>query len=268
MLYSSATGWANFKGLSLRLEKRYSAGLFFLANYQLSENRDNGSGEVEANDTAFRTDFDADEGLSRYHQRHRSAFSFGYELPFGEGRRYSAHRRSGGYVLGDWQVQGVVRVGSGFPFTLSGTNVCQCGSSFRSGSTTRRAARTTAAGSTTPRSRGGTTHRLRLPAAGFQGTVGRNTLIGPGSKPVDFSASKRFPFGPRGWSSGGRSSTSSTTRTSDSPTGTSTTSRPASSRPPTTRETCSSAYDSPGEGTPTLSNALAGTRHPAVRPGS
>ena len=34
MLYSSATGWANFKGLSLRLEKRYSAGLFFLANYQ------------------------------------------------------------------------------------------------------------------------------------------------------------------------------------------------------------------------------------------
>ena len=33
-----------------------------------------------------------------------------------------------GYVLGDWQVQGVVRAGSGFPFTLSGTNVCQCGS--------------------------------------------------------------------------------------------------------------------------------------------
>ena len=32
------------------------------------------------------------------------------------------------YVLGDWQVQGVVRAGSGFPFTLSGTNVCQCGS--------------------------------------------------------------------------------------------------------------------------------------------
>ena len=65
MLYSSATGWANFKGLSLRLEKRYSAGLFFLANYQLSENRDNGSGEVEANDTAFRTNLDADASLSR-----------------------------------------------------------------------------------------------------------------------------------------------------------------------------------------------------------
>ncbi len=120
--------WANFKGLSLRLEKRYSAGFFFLANYQLSENRDNGSGEVEANDTAFRTNFDADEGLSRYHQRHRGAFSFGYELPFGEGRRWLNGGGPVAYALGGWQVQGVVRAGSGFPFTLSGTNVCQCGS--------------------------------------------------------------------------------------------------------------------------------------------
>ena len=34
-----------------------------------------------------------------------------------------------------------------------------------------------------------------LPAAGFQGTAGRNTLIGPSSKSVDFSMSKRFPLG-------------------------------------------------------------------------
>ncbi len=34
-----------------------------------------------------------------------------------------------------------------------------------------------------------------LPAAGFQGTAGRNTMIGPGSKQVDFSVSKRFPLG-------------------------------------------------------------------------
>lgn len=196
MLYSSATGWANFKGLSLRLEKRYSAGLFFLANYQLSENRDNGSGEVEANDTAFRTDLNADAGLSRYHQRHRSAVSFGYELPFGEGRRWLNSAGPVAYVLGGWQVQGVVRVGSGFPFTLSGTNVCQCGSfvpqrvNYVPG---REGDRGVLANPTVAQWFDKTAYVL--PAAGFQGTVGRNTLIGPGSKQVDFSVSKRFPFG-------------------------------------------------------------------------
>jgi hypothetical protein len=196
MLYSSDEGWANFKGLSLRLEKRYSAGLFFLANYQLSENRDNGSGEVEANDTAFRTDFDADEGLSRYHQRHRSAFSFGYELPFGQGRRWLNTTGPVAYVFGDWQLQGVVRAGSGFPYTLSGTNVCQCGSfipqrvNYAPG---RESDRGELENPTVTQWYDRTA--FVLPAPGFQGTVGRNTLIGPGSKTVDFSVSKRFPFG-------------------------------------------------------------------------
>jgi carboxypeptidase family protein/TonB-dependent receptor-like protein len=196
MLYSAAVGWANFKGLSLRLEKRYSAGLFFLANYQLSQNRDNGSGEVEANDTAFRTNLDADASLSRYHQRHRGAFSFGYELPFGEGRRYLNSGGAAAYVLGGWQVQGVVRAGSGFPFTLSGTNVCQCGS-FVPQRVNFAAGREGDAGELDNPTSAQWYDRTAyvLPAPGFQGTAGRNTLIGPGSKQVDFSISKRFPLG-------------------------------------------------------------------------
>jgi hypothetical protein len=196
MLYSAAIGTASFKGLSLRLEKRYSDGLFFLANYQLSENRDNGSGEVEANDTAFRTDFDADEGLSRYHQRHRGAFSIGYELPWGQGRRWLNSSGPVAYLLGDWQVQSVVRAGSGFPFTLSGTNVCQCGSfvpqrvNYAAG---REDDRGVLDNPTVSQWYDKTAYVL--PAAGFQGTAGRNTLIGPGSQQVDFSVSKRFPMG-------------------------------------------------------------------------
>jgi hypothetical protein len=196
MLYSAAIGTADFSGLSLRLEKRYSSGLFFLGNYQLSENRDNGSGEVEANDTAFRADFDADEGLSRYHQRHRSAFSFGYELPFGDGRRWMNDAGPVGYVLGDWQVSGVVRIGSGFPFTLSGTNVCQCGS-FVPQRVNYAAGREDDRGEVDNPSQTQWYDRTAyvVPASGFQGTVGRNTLIGPGSKTVDLSLAKRFATG-------------------------------------------------------------------------
>jgi hypothetical protein len=196
MLYSAAIGTADFKGLSLRFEKRYSDGLFFLANYQLSENRDNGSGEVEANDTAFRTNPDADESLSRYHQRHRGAFSFGYELPFGEGRHFLNSGGPVAYALGGWQVQGIVRAGSGFPFTLSGSNVCQCGSfvpqrvNYAPG---RDGDRGVLDHPTVSQWYDRTAYVL--PAAGSQGTVGRNTMIGPGSKQVDFSISKRFPLG-------------------------------------------------------------------------
>jgi hypothetical protein len=194
ILYSSDEGWATFKGMSLRLEKRYSQGVFFLANYQLSENRDNGSGEVEANDTAFRENFDAEASLSRYHQRHRAAFTFGYELPFGEGRRWLSDSGALRYVLGNWQVQGVVRVGSGFPFTLSGSNVCQCGSFVPNRVDNAPGRESGELDDPTP-ARWYDPTAYVLPAAGFQGTAGRNTLIGPGSQQVDLSLSKRFPLG-------------------------------------------------------------------------
>ncbi len=73
----------------------------------MSKNEDNGSGEIEANDTAFRTNFNADASLSRYNQTHRGAFSFGYELPFGQGKRWLNGGGVAAYVLGGWQVQGI-----------------------------------------------------------------------------------------------------------------------------------------------------------------
>jgi hypothetical protein len=193
ILYSSDQGWARFKGLSFRLEKRYSAGLFFLANYQVSKNEDNGSGEVEANDTAFRTNFDADAGLSRYNQTHRGAFSFGYELPFGEGKHWLNQGGAAAYILGGWQVQGIFRAASGFPFTVTGTNVCACGSYVPQRVNLMRNDKGELSDPTQGKWFDPTAYAL--PAAGFQGTNGRNTLIGPRSRQTDLSVSKRFPIG-------------------------------------------------------------------------
>jgi len=100
------------------------------------------------------------------------------------------------YILGDWQVQGVVRVGSGFPYTLSGTNVCQCGS-FVPQRVNYAAGREGDRGELDNPTQAQWYDRTAyvVPASGFQGTVGRNTLIGPGSKQVDFSLSKHFATG-------------------------------------------------------------------------
>ena len=95
-----------------------------------------------------------------------------------------------------WQVQGVVRAGSGFPFTLSGTNVCQCGSFVPQRVNLRGGPRDDRGVLDNPtQTQWYDRTAYVLPAAGFQGTAGRNTLIGPGSKQVDFSVSKRFPMG-------------------------------------------------------------------------
>jgi hypothetical protein len=196
ILYSSDGGYGNFKGLSFRLEKRYSQGLYFLANYQVSVSKDNGSGEIEANDTAFAWDLDADFGYARYDQRHRSAFSFGYELPFGSGKRWLADGGVMSHILGNWNVQSIVRLASGFPFTVTSTNVCQCGSFVPQRVNLVNPGNFGELDDRTP-NRWFDKTAYSVPAAGTQGTAGRNTVRGPGTQVVDFSAIKRIPFGSR-----------------------------------------------------------------------
>jgi len=182
--------------VSFRVEKRYSSGLFFLANYQLSRNIDNGSGEIEANDTAFAWDLSADEAYSRYDQRHRSAFSWGYELPFGPGKQHLSDGGLASQVLGGWQVQGVARFASGFPFSITSTNVCLCGSfipqrvNFAPGREDDKGE----LDNPTQQVWFDKTAYVVAPT-GTQGTAGRNTVRGPGFQRVDFSLSKRFPMG-------------------------------------------------------------------------
>ncbi|MGH9369900.1 MAG: calcium:proton antiporter [Vicinamibacterales bacterium] len=119
ILTSSNDAYSDFHGLSIRLDKRYSSGLFFSGNYQISKMIDNNSGQAESNDTAFRWNKDADRAYSRYHQRHRSNITFGYELPFGQGKRWLGSGALAS-VFGGWQLSGAVRMQSGVPFTVSG----------------------------------------------------------------------------------------------------------------------------------------------------
>ena len=56
------------------------------------------------------------------------AISGGYELPFGPGKRWLSDGGVAAYVLGGWQVQGIIRAGIGLPVPVTSTNVCQCGS--------------------------------------------------------------------------------------------------------------------------------------------
>jgi hypothetical protein len=193
ILYSSDAGWAAFHGMTVRVDKRYADGLFFLGSYQLSKSRDNGSGEIEANDTAYAWDPNADTSYARYDQRHRVSASFGYELPFGSGKHWLSNGGAAAYAFGGWQVQGIMRLASGFPFTVSSTNVCQCGSFVPQRVNLVAAGNFGQIDNPTP-DKWFDPKAYVVPALGTQGTAGRNTVRGPGTQQINLSISKRFPI--------------------------------------------------------------------------
>jgi hypothetical protein len=195
ILYSSDAGWARFNGVSFRVEKRYSAGLFFSGVYQFAKSTDNGSGEIEPNDTAYAWDLNADEGPARYDQRHRAAIAGGYELPFGPGKPWLTSGGLASYALGGWQVQGIIRLASGFPYSVTSTNICQCGNFIPQRVNFAPGGEGDAGNLDNPTpDRWFDPTAYVMPAVGTQGTAGRNTVRGPGTERVDFSLSKRFPI--------------------------------------------------------------------------
>ena len=69
------------------------------------------------------------KAMSRYDQRHRGAFSFGYELPFGDGQAVAVERRRRGVRARRVAGAGRHAAGERIPVhRCRRTNVCQCGS--------------------------------------------------------------------------------------------------------------------------------------------
>jgi len=156
---------------------------------------DNNSGEIEANDTAFAWNHEADWASSRYDRTHRSAVAFGYELPWGAGKRWLSNAGPVQYVFGNWQLSGAMRMQSGIPFSVSVSALQPLGSFVpqRANFAAGREGDQGALDNPTP-ARWFDASAYTVPSVGFQGKAGRNTLRGPAFRRTDLSISKRFPF--------------------------------------------------------------------------
>ncbi|HYI95795.1 MAG TPA: carboxypeptidase regulatory-like domain-containing protein [Bryobacteraceae bacterium] len=188
LLTSGRDANASYHAFTARLEQSYHSGLNFQSVYSFSRNIDTNSGEFEANQMRFRWDKRANRGLSRYHQKHRFASNFGYELPVGPGKKWLSDVGFGGKLLEGWQIQGILSLATGFPFTPTANVV------HGTGSFVPQFADRIADGnlSSDQRSvdRWFDTAAFRRPAVGTFGTSGRNVLIGPGVANLDFALQK------------------------------------------------------------------------------
>jgi hypothetical protein len=108
-----------YQGLGLKAEQRFAQGLSYLASYTWSKALDTGS---TLNQSPVWTDpndlWGSAKGPADFDARHRFVFSYGYELPFGHGRRFGGNV-SGlvNQLIGGWGVRGITFFQSGFGYS-------------------------------------------------------------------------------------------------------------------------------------------------------
>ncbi|MEB2361166.1 MAG: TonB-dependent receptor [Bryobacteraceae bacterium] len=115
-----AWGNSNYHSMNLKVEKRFSDGLNFLANYTFAKFIDD-VGAIEGGRLARGPqnfyDRSAERALSGNDVRNRVVISSVYELPVGPGRRW-LHGGIAGTIFGGWNLGGILTMQQGFPMGL------------------------------------------------------------------------------------------------------------------------------------------------------
>ena len=115
-------GFGSYNALQLKLEKRYSAGLYLINSFTWSKAIDNAPGHLENYDgdnsriNYYNTKLE--RGLSSYNQPFNDTLSIIYDLPFGKGRRFGISNSVANFVAGDWSVDMINTMTSGLPLNV------------------------------------------------------------------------------------------------------------------------------------------------------
>jgi len=221
-------GSSYYNGLSVTAQRRVTRGLQFQAAYNFSKNIDYGSGSSNMQDNLPQNqrinmywDWGRTKGVSQLDVRHNFVTNFVYDLP------QIGHAGLIGAVVNGWQMNGVLTLSSGTPFTVTDTNTAQTNAMRRASNTPNLITK----GNQNPvtgnpdawfdvnqfvpsvcragvycigNTPGTQNYNPSLPTGanvprpdlgyqvGFIGTVARNSVTGPGLAQMDFSTGKNF----------------------------------------------------------------------------
>jgi Carboxypeptidase regulatory-like domain/TonB dependent receptor len=113
--YKTVGGDDRYDALQTSLSRRFSTGLTMNAQYTYGFSRGNTAGSNEARTGANLDDFEADRGRNNFDVRHTFNISALYELPVGKGKHFDLQNSVANYILGDWELGGIVNARSGLP---------------------------------------------------------------------------------------------------------------------------------------------------------
>ncbi len=199
-------GSSTFHGFISKLERRYSSGLSFLVSYTFSKAIDDSHSSSNFGGTPSnaqcRCDLRGNKGPSAFDITHRGVVSFGYELPFGQGKKLLNAGGAMSKIAGGWQVNGIGSMQSGPPFQINtqGDNA-NIGTGAGSGNNQRP---NVVAGELEGIDTGSDVRRRGVDANTYYfnrsayvlpplfrlGNLGKNTLRGPGAASWDLSLIK------------------------------------------------------------------------------
>ncbi|MGA8151845.1 MAG: TonB-dependent receptor [Terriglobales bacterium] len=116
-------GWGEYDSLQVKLTKRVSRNLNFLANYTYSHNLDNGPSPfnlgVNSDYPQNPNDLNAEIASADGDVRNNFVFSGMYRLPIGRGQAFFSHWGPvQEVILGGWQLNGILSIHSGSPVNV------------------------------------------------------------------------------------------------------------------------------------------------------
>lgn len=182
----------SYNALQAQAQKTLSNGLFFLASYTWSKSLDWQSDPYVNAEPNF-YNLKGDWGPSDYNRNQLFVLSGVYQLPIGRGKRFmSSPNAVLQAVAGSWSLGSIITLDSGAPF-----NVLAGGDLANTGGPNQRADRTGEDPYSAPGFRQSSQDWLNkgafaVPVSFTYGDEGRNDLVGPAFRNVDFNAAKSF----------------------------------------------------------------------------
>ena len=192
MRFRVSDATSDYNGLTVGLNHRMTNGFQAQVSYTLSKSMDDGASALGGNDFdseggGSRYLLSKDRGLSPFDTRHQLVVNLTYQLPFARNATGMTHAFGSG-----WTVSSLIRMRSGYPFSAfsgvdTGLQVNGWAPEYPD----------LAPGASANPVIGNVDQwfdpsAFVLPAAGFVGTLPRNTIIGPNLKTVDLMGGKNF----------------------------------------------------------------------------
>jgi hypothetical protein len=119
--YDRSVGFADYHAFQLSVDKRFSGGLAYQVAYTYSKALTENDGWFGAEGKNVADPYNPRASLSPagYDLPHLLTVNTNYELPIGQGKRFSSGSHAVDYIIGNWQVNGIVAVRSGQRYSVT-----------------------------------------------------------------------------------------------------------------------------------------------------